>query len=290
MILRHSRVSVQILKRWHGNHHHGHHHHKLLDHTSKQGTRVTLIGLISNVSLTMVKGAGGVLYNSSSLMAEAVHSMGDLLSDFITLWAYRAARSKKADKQYPYGFGKIEPLGGLTISSLLIGGSVAMSIHSFHHLQDILQAPLPAATLSDSGLLSPWAAVLLIGSIGLKEWLYRITLKVGKKTQSSVLIANAYHHRTDVYSSIVALVGVAGASVGYGILDPIGGLVVSAMILKMGVDSAIPSFKELMDIAVPDLKDVHEVLGRIKVDKNIVGFHSVRGRKMGPFIHSKFGN
>jgi cation diffusion facilitator family transporter len=243
---------------------------------------------MSNVSLTMVKGAGGVLYNSSSLMAEALHSLGDLFSDFITLWAYRTARSKKADKKYPYGFGKIEPLGGLTISSLLIGGSVGMAIHSFHQLQDILHGPM--LSLTDSGIISPWAAVLLVASIGVKEWLYRITLKVGKKTQSSVLIANAYHHRSDVYSSVVALAGVAGASMGYGILDPIGGLVVSAMILKMGVDSAIPSFKELMDIAVPDLtlNEVHQVLGRIKIDKNIHGFHSVRGRKMGPFIHSNF--
>lgn len=272
--------TFQLIKRWHGSHHHH-------EHSSAQGTRVAMLGLFSNVSLTAIKGVGGILYNSSSLMAEALHSFGDLLSDFITLAAYKTARSRKADKNYPYGFGKIEPLGGLFVSSLLVGGSLGMTGHSCQSLIDIING---AGTV-DSSLFnlisSPWAAVLLIGSIGVKEWLYRITLKVGKKTNSTVLIANAYHHRSDVYSSVVALVGVAGAGLGYPILDPLCGLFVSAMIFKMGIDSAIPAFKELMDIAVPEhtLKDVQKVLGRIKVDKNIHGFHSVRGRKMGPFIH-----
>ena len=202
--------SLVLSKRWHGTHHHHHHHHQT--DSSKEGTRVTILGLFSNIGLTMIKGTGGVLYNSSSLMAEALHSLGDLLSDFITLAAYKTARSRKADKSYPYGYGKTEPLGGLGVSLLLVGGSIGMAGHSFHQFQEIFQGNGISEITLESFIMSPWAAVLLVGSIGVKEWLYRITLKVGKKTQSSVLIANAYHHRSDVYSSIVALAGVAGAS------------------------------------------------------------------------------
>lgn len=204
------------------------------------------------------------IWNSSSLMAEALHSLGDLLSDFVTLYAYKFARVK-ADSKYPYGYGKIEPLGGLIVSGLLAGGGLGMAIHSLDELQFMIFSGVDQVkeVVSESSTffshdyssliaLSPYAALILVASIGVKEWLYRVTLKVGKKTQSSVLIANAYHHRSDVITSIVALVGVGGTAVGLPLLDPIGGLIVSGMVVKMGIESGVPSLKELMDIAVPD--------------------------------------
>jgi cation diffusion facilitator family transporter len=202
-------------------------------------------------------------------MAEALHSLGDLLSDLVTLYAYKFARAK-ADSKYPYGYGKIEPLGGLIVSGLLAGGGLGMAIHSLDQLHfmifsgvdqahQVLSADNPFFSHDYSSMiaLSPYAAGILVASIGIKEWLYRITLKVGKRTQSSVLIANAYHHRSDVITSIVALAGVGGTAVGLPLLDPIGGMVVSGMVIKMGIESGIPSLKELMDIAVPDSTLVH---------------------------------
>lgn len=200
-------------------------------------------------------------------MAEALHSFGDLLSDFITLYAYRLARYK-ASPSYPYGYGKIEPLGGLVVSGLLAGGGVGMGIHSYQELKTMLFTEssstidaVATVALQNELLnlisLSPYAVLILVGSIGVKELLYRMTLKVGLKTKSSVLIANAYHHRSDVVTSIVALIGVGGAAVGVPILDPIGGLVVSGMILKMGIETGIPSLKELIDIAVPEATLTH---------------------------------
>jgi cation diffusion facilitator family transporter len=134
-------------------------------------------------------------------------------------------------------------------------------------LEEATQAALSAGTSSSADFfshdysalmaLSPYAAGILVASIGVKEWLYRITLKVGEKTQSSVLMANAYHHRSDVLTSIVALIGVGGTAMGLPWLDPIGGLVVSIMLIRMGIDSGIPSLKELMDTAVPDSTLTH---------------------------------
>lgn len=209
------------------------------------------------------------------------------MSDFVTLYAYRLAR-EKANPQYPYGRGKIEPMGGLVVSGLLVGGGLGMANHSVDELLFFLNektsdkiAPVVDQVSSSPLLgffehshdystlmsLSPYAALLLVGSIGLKEYLYRVTLKVGHRTKSSVLIANAYHHRSDVVTSVVALVGVGGAALGVPILDPIGGLVVSGMIFKMGLDSGLPSLKELMDMSVPDatLKHVQKALSELKV-------------------------
>ncbi|OBZ90390.1 Mitochondrial metal transporter 2, partial [Choanephora cucurbitarum] len=311
--------------RYHGSHHHHHHDADLmttLTSSSKRGTRITIIGLASNVGLTVAKGVAGWAMNSASLLAEALHSFSDLLSDFVTLYTFKMSR-KPADSIYPYGYGKFETVGSVTVSSLLLAGAVGIGYHSFDLLLVALQSSAPlisdsAATVAattqtaveqsqqtpiipsslhhhhhghHSGVLNPNAAWFALASVIIKEWLYRATIKVGIAERSEVLMANAWHHRADAYSSGVALAAIVGSYAGMPVLDPIGGLIVSGMLVKSSVGLLATSMQELMDkgIATKDLKSIESAIHQVKKEQlDIVHFHSLRGRKVGPFHHIDF--
>ncbi|CAO3621441.1 unnamed protein product [Mucor fragilis] len=309
--------------RQHGTH--GHHHHHDADlmaslkSSSKRGTRITIIGLASNVGLTIAKGAAGWVMNSASLLAEALHSFSDLLSDFVTLYTFKMSR-KPADSIYPYGYGKFETVGSVTVSSLLLAGAVGIGWHSFDLLLATLQTagPLvsdttatvvaaastnvaenatPAAAAAAAspphvhghgGVLDPNAAWFALASVLIKEWLYRATIKVGRSERSEVLMANAWHHRSDAYSSAVALVAIVGSYAGMPVLDPLGGIVVSGMLAKSSVGLLGSSMKELMDkgITPEQLDEITDAITKVKdAEVDLIDFHSVRGRKQGPFNH-----
>ncbi|KAG2233376.1 cation efflux family-domain-containing protein [Thamnidium elegans] len=297
--------------RQHGSH--GHHHHDAdlinsLKSSSKRGTRITVIGLASNVGLTITKGVAGWVMNSASLLAEAFHSFSDLLSDFVTLYTFKMSR-KPADSIYPYGYGKFETVGSVTVSSLLLVGAVGIGWHSFDLLLQTLQtsslfvsdttATVAAVTTTNAaesapslttqghgGVLDPNAAWFALASVIIKEWLYRATIKVGVSERSEVLIANAWHHRSDAYSSAVALVAIVGSYAGMPVLDPLGGIVVSMMLVKSSVGILGSSIKELMDkgITPEELNSITSAIDQVKdTELDLIDFHSVRGRKQGPF-------
>ncbi|KAJ3287711.1 hypothetical protein HDU79_005481 [Rhizoclosmatium sp. JEL0117] len=263
----------------------------------KEGTQVTLVGLGSNVALTIGKGIGGVVFGSASLIADAVHSLSDLVSDGVALAAYKRARRER-DALYPYGHGKLEPLGSLTISTLLLAAGIGTGLHSVDVLRDLLtsmpdfatavshtqqQLTLGLHSLNEPKIAA--AALSLAGlSIAVKEALFHWTLRIGRKQNSQILIANAYHHRADSASGLVALGGVAGAYFGYAWMDPVGGLLVSGLIVQQSISMISPALRELRDGAdLEVVQKVEDVLKRVQAeDKNITGFHSIRARKMGP--------
>ena len=237
-----------------------------------RGTRITVIGLLSNVGLTAAKGAAGWYMNSASLLADAGHSLSgmfylvyvnysrltlskDLLGDFVTLFCWRLSR-KPPSEMYPYGFGKFEVLGTATVSILLTAGAVGIGMHSWSLLADSLShmaSTLPAGAIHDavatvtsaaqsvpsvltehihthshshshSHTLDPNAAWFAAIGVIAKEWLYRATKRVADDEHSPVLLANAVHHRSDAYSSMVALVAILGSWwFPHLPLDPIGG-------------------------------------------------------------------
>ncbi|KAI9206210.1 cation efflux family-domain-containing protein [Polychytrium aggregatum] len=296
-----------------GGHHHHHHHHGLHDST-QEGHWITIVGLISNVGLTGIKGAAGVMWNSASLLADALHSASDLVADFVTLYSFRRARTKP-DSNFPYGYGKLESVGSLVVAGILIAAGVGVGWHSYDLLstsltqrQDTSEAngrtqghnddasnqnkagddESDAESLIRSRLIEMSPLALLIVGLGIfgKEALYHLTVRAARKAKSDVLMANAWHHRSDAGSSVVALVGVGGAALGFPLLDPIGGILLSGMILKAGIDSGVPAFWELIDASVPPTTlhqvraSLHDTMVR---DSNIVSYGSLRGRKMGPY-------
>lgn len=186
--------------------------------------------------------------HSASLLADAGHSMSDLLGDFVTLFCWKLSR-KPPSERYPYGFAKFETLGTTTVSLLLIGGALGIGFHSYHLLLTALSetaATLPSGPLqeiltnvtsvvpdiphalshhSHVEAVDPNAAWFAAISVLVKEWLYRVTKSVADDENSPVLLANAIHHRSDAYSSIVALFAILGSWLYPQLpLDPIGGM------------------------------------------------------------------
>ncbi|KAJ6128275.1 Cation efflux protein [Penicillium samsonianum] len=277
----------------HGHGHHHHHDNTYLTSTNKRdaGVRITRIGLVSNLCMAIGKFIGGYVFNSQSLIADAYHALTDLVSDFLTLGTV-AWSLKPPSERFPNGYGKIESIGALGVSGLLLCGGVFMGLNA----GQILLAqfyPDVAETVAHSGILghghshshgpigpSIHAAWIALGSIVVKEWLYRATMKVAEERKSSVLASNAIHHRIDSLTSIVALFTIGGSYVFQDAtwLDPVGGVLISLMVIKAGWGNTCISLLELADTtvdeevrhsvedaaskALKDLEDGHEVIVR----------------------------
>lgn len=237
--------------------------------------KVTLVGAGCNLALSGIKAVGGIWGGSTVLVADAVHSLTDLLSDGVTLIATKLGRTP-ADGDHPYGHGKIEAIGSLAIGSLVLFSGIGMGYHSVQTLLQLSVGTNEAALsyTDKAGLVALSAAS---ASIITKEILYRWTHHVGKELRSSVLIANAIHHRSDMFSSLVACVGIVGATYGSNLLDPLAATLVSAMIMKVGGDIMYDAIWELSDgIDEKTLKDIAEVA--VAVD-GVVRTENVRARR-----------
>ncbi|WVR08473.1 hypothetical protein IAU60_005528 [Kwoniella sp. DSM 27419] len=307
-----------------------------------RGTRITLIGLGSNVALTSLKGLAGVLMNSASLLAEAAHSLSDLLGDFVTLATWRISRKAPTDA-FPWGYSKFETFGTLSVSVILVGGAIGIGLHSYHlllqtllpyletfpqgtllntvghYLPSSVPSPLlelfhshgPSALPHDHGaadaalahvhgsdahshgtesaaILNPHAAWFALGSVIIKEWLYRVTARVATEEHSPVLQANALHHRADALTSGVALAAILGSSIGgYHFLDPLGGIAVSFFILQQGLSLSKTAFFELLDAGI-DLQTKKKIIDLVEgmVDGDeLLGVRNLRGVKSGGQSH-----
>jgi cation diffusion facilitator family transporter len=178
------------------------------------------------------------------------------------------------------------------VSAILLAGAAGTGYYSADQLYHVVQAGALQAhagggiLAGEHAKIDQWALYLTLSSVLVKEALFRVTLKVGEKYNSSVLVANAWHHRSDSMSSVVALVGVGGSFMGLPLLDPVGGLLVSLMIAKVGWETGVSSLRELADAQLPDLvKGLEEVVRELKEkEKNLLGLEQVRSRKRGPNI------
>lgn len=187
--------------------------------------RVTWIGVAVNLLLSVGKLGVGITAHSSALVADAGHSLSDLVSDFITLWSVNVARLPP-DEDHPYGHYKFEAIGSLFLSLTLLatGGSVGLMANK--QLMEVLQATTSSASAMPVQLPGPLALVMAGLSILSKEWLFRITKQVGERLRSPVVIANAWHHRSDAYSSVLALFSIGWAMVGFPAADAAAGMYV----------------------------------------------------------------
>ncbi|TQB69349.1 hypothetical protein MPDQ_001969 [Monascus purpureus] len=259
-------------KRSHGSHgHHHHHHHSNVYLTSANkddaGVRITRVGLFVNLAMALGKFIGGYVFHSQALIADAYHALTDLVSDFLTLGTV-AWSLKPPTERFPNGYGKIESIGALGVSSLLLCGGVLMGLNSGHVLLGQLY---PEAADAIGHLISVGhshshshgleslgpnvnAAWLAGGSIIVKEWLYRATMKVADERKSSVLASNAIHHRVDSLTALVALFTIGGTHLFQNAfwLDPVGGLLISMMVVRAGWGNTKTSLLELADAAIDD--------------------------------------
>ncbi|MCB1849272.1 MAG: cation transporter [Gammaproteobacteria bacterium] len=244
------------------------------DQNYQAAKRVTQLGTAADAGLTFAKIGIGILGNSAALVAEGLHSAADLLFDLVVLVGMKMAR-KEADEDHPYGHGKFESLATLILSLILLFVALGIVWDAAGRIQ------------SHEALSAPATITLLValGAMIVKEFLYQYTVRVGRRIGSKIIIANAWHHRSDAIASFAALIGIAGAIMGWPILDPIAAIGVAFFVGKVGVEIAIDSLKELTDAATAIDREVHDTIQRIiNEHPEVKSAHLVKARKMGPDI------
>ncbi|XP_010269455.1 PREDICTED: metal tolerance protein 2 [Nelumbo nucifera] len=279
----------KIPRRWHVGH--SHHQH----HSSKEGENIFRLGLAADVALATGKCFTGYLSGSTAIIADAAHSVSDVVLSSVALLSFKVARAPK-DTEHPYGHGKFETLGALGISCMLLATAGGIAWHALDILQGLLLTPEVVSHSSGHGhghgghhhgidMDHPILALnMTIISVSVKEGLYWITKRAGEKEGSGLMKANAWHHRVDAFSSLVALIGVGGSVLGVKFLDPLAGLVLSGMILKAGVETGYQSVMELVDSAVP-MQVLDPIKQTIVQVEGVKGCHRLRGRKAGSSMH-----
>lgn len=234
---------------------------------------VTLLGMGKNILLTGMKGVIGVASNSHALIADAAHSLSDILVDLVAMATLHMA-SLPSSELHPYGYGKYEPVGALCISGLLISAGASLVWNSVGLVQTML--------VSTAAPIVPGMAALWISfsDIGLNEFLFHITLRAGKKAHSQTVVANAWHHRSDSLSSLVAMVGISLAMAGFPMLDPIAGGLVGALMAKTGGKIFKDSMKDLTDTR-SDKKMMSTLEAILLNVTDVIDCKSLRHRRMG---------
>lgn len=233
------------------------------------GEGATLAGSMVTLSLALLKLAAGVIGHSAALVADALHSVSDLSNDLVVIFGYRWGR-RPEDDSHPYGHGKVETLATLFVGGVLVLVGAAMGVRA---LQNML-GPAPTEV---PGLIALAAAAL---SMVAKEWVYRRTVRIARALDSRLLMANAWDHRSDVFASAAALVGVGLARFGAAWADPAAALVVCGFIVRIGVRFGWPSLRDLLDSSVE--ADLLERIGQVVASVDGVhGYHDVRTRRLG---------
>ncbi len=249
-----------------------------MEQREKKIYRVTLTGSLVNAALIALKFMAGIFGRSSAMVADAVHSLSDFVTDVIVL-AFVKIASKPKDESHDYGHGKFETLATLIIGVILIAAGIALLVNGISLIIRSLhgeQLPRPGAI----------ALVVAVVSILSKEWLFRYTLRAGKTLNSPAVQANAWHHRSDAISSGGTLVGIAGAMFlgdNWRILDPVAAIVVSVFIVKSGYDISRPAAGELLERSLP--ADQEQEIERLVIGvPGIESIHKLRTRRIGNTI------
>lgn len=241
----------------------------------KQIYRVTIVGSIANFFLLVFKFVAGILGQSSAMIADAVHSLSDFVTDIIVL-VFVKVSAKPKDTGHDYGHGKYETLATVIIGIVLL--IVGTGIF-WNGLNQIL-AFYRGEKLESPDLIALIAALI---SIVVKEILYRYSVIVGHKVQSQAVVANAWHHRSDAFSSIGTALGIAGAiflGKDWRVLDPIAAVVVSVFIVKVSIQLLIPCLNDLLERSLPEEIE-KEIITIIDEDSQIKDPHNLRTRRIG---------
>lgn len=236
---------------------------------SKLKARASYVGAAINVFQTLIKITFGILGQSAALIADGIHSLSDLLSDLLVIIAVKLG-SREADHEHPYGHRRFETIATviLGVSLVIIGAGITWSV--MNRMAHPEQLPVP-------NFIGMGIAAF---SIIINEGLYQYTKRIARKTRSKLLLANAWHQRSDAISSIVVLFGIGAVMLGYPLADAIAAIVVALMVAKIGLNLVLDSIKELVDTSLPP-KLVAEIRKAIMCIDGVEGIHLLRTRQMG---------
>ena len=232
-------------------------------------SRVTYIAALVNLFLSVIKIGMGIFGQSAALIADGIHSLSDLISDALVLIAIKLG-SREADHDHPYGHRRFETLATVILGTALIVVAVGIAWDVWHRFThpELLMSP----NLQTLGIA--------LVSILANEWLYHYTKRVAQYTRSKLLLANAWHHRSDAISSVVVLFGIGAVLLGYPLADAIAAVIVALMVGKIGLNLVLESIKELVDTSLPD-DIVAEICTVVEQTEGVRGVHLLRSRQMG---------
>ena len=235
-------------------------------------TRSTWVSVVVNMVLTVTQVLAGLFARSQGLVADGIHSLSDLVADFVVLFASHHGK-KDADEDHPYGHQRFETAASLVLGVLLLVVGVGMLWSAFRKLEEPDTVPLVHVV-----------ALYVAGTaLVAKELLFRYMLSVAKRVKSSMLVANAWHARSDAASSLVVGLGIIGNLAGYPILDPIAALIVGFMVARMGWGFGWDALHDLMDRAV-DEQELTAIRRTLTETPGVQAVHDVHTRKMGDMI------
>ncbi len=234
--------------------------------------RATLVGLLINLSLVIAQIVVGLASNAFSLVADAMHTLADLLADGLVLFANKQGGAP-ADRDHPYGHGRIETAASLALGALLAAvglGFLASSVDRIQHLGELPE-------------LHRAALFMALFTLAAKEGLFRFLLRIARRVRSSMVEANAWHARSDAASSLVVALGIGGSLAGYPALEPLAAVLVGIMILRMGARLGYRALRELIDTGL-DAEEIEEMRATLLETPGVMGVHDLRTRRMGPRV------
>lgn len=242
------------------------------DTRERKGLVVLEYSLLTNVLLTIMKAVVGLYSRSQAMLSDATHSLSDILSTTINMVALKIA-GRPADANHHYGHGRAETVAAKVVALLILSAGIGIGISSFNCLRE-------------GTYQSPHLLVLLVALISflVKELMYRYSMKASYSIGSKALLADAKHHRSDALSSLVVVLGISGSYLGYHWLDPVAGLVVALLILKLGGDLYWQSIQELVDTA-PDEETLQLIKEACIRTKGVMKINELRARMHGSCIY-----
>jgi cation diffusion facilitator family transporter len=233
-----------------------------------EGQRITWISVGVNIVLTTMQIVVGLIAHSQSLIADAMHTLSDIVADAFVLVANRKG-AEAADADHPYGHGRYETAASLVLGLLLAGTGAGILIAAASRLQDLGSAP-------PVGVAAMWAALITLAA---KEGLFRYMLVTAERLRSPMLVANAWHARADALSSLVVAAGIGGALLGFNFADAVAAIIVGAMIIKAGLKFTWDAIRELIDTGL-SVEEVAAIRHTIAATPGVLSMHELRTRRM----------
>ncbi len=242
----------------------------------RAGRKVTLLGLLVNVLLVLLKFLAGIFGDSQALIADAVHSISDMFTDAVVLLGIKIG-GKPPDEEHHFGHARIETLASAIVGLALIGTAVYLGFDAALNIHGHTEYQPTGIALIGAGV-----------SIALKEALYRYTVLIGRRIKSQLIVANAWHHRSDALSSIAVLLGVGGTLIkpSWHILDACAALIVSFFIIKVGLDILLKTLREFTDTA-PRPEIIKEIMQCSLSVEGVMDAHDLRVRTSGGFYQAE---
>lgn len=240
-----------------------------MKNNEKIAIKVSIISIILNCLLTLIKFISGVISKSSAMISDSVHSLSDVLSTFVVIIGVKIS-NKKADSDHPYGHERIECVSAIILSGMLFVVGALIGINGIKNVTN------------SSNLVMPGVLALIVSIISIisKEAMYQYTIRVSKKINSAALKADAWHHRSDALSSIGSFIGILGSRLGFKVFDPLASVIISLCIIKVSIDIFKDAIDKMVDKSC-DKEVIDKVISVIEKNESVKNIDDIKTRQFG---------